>query len=65
MMHRHLEEHIDFLFGLDFQHRVKGPAGGRQQLPDNRSPLIKWHFTYEGPKHKILVIDNRTRRSLC
>ena len=58
-----LEEHVDFLFGLDFQHRVQGSAGGRQQLPDNRSPLIKWHFTYEGPKHKILVIDNRTRRS--
>lgn len=58
-----LEEHIDFLFGLDFQHRVKGSAGGRQQLPDNRSPLIKWHFTYEGAKHKVLVIDNRTRRS--
>ena len=58
-----LEEHIDFLFGLDFQHRVQGSAGGRQQLPDNRSPLIKWHFSYEGAKHKVLVIDNRTRRS--
>jgi hypothetical protein len=58
-----LEEHIDFLLGLDFQHRVEGSAGGRQQLPDNRSPLIKWHFTYEGAKHKILAIDNRTRRS--
>ncbi len=58
-----VEDHIDFLFGLDFQHRVKGPAGGRQQLPDNRSPLIKWHYSYEGAKHKVLVIDNRTRRS--
>jgi hypothetical protein len=58
-----VEDHIDFLFGLDFQHRVQGPAGGRQQLPDNRSPLIKWHYSYEGLKHKVLVIDNRTRRS--
>lgn len=58
-----VEDHIDFLLGLDFQHRVQGPAGGRQQLPDNRSPLIKWHYSYEGPKHKVLVIDNRTRRS--
>ncbi len=58
-----LEDHIDFLLGLDFQHRVQGKAGERQQLPDNRSPLIKWHYTYEGAKHKILVIDNRTRRS--
>lgn len=57
------EDHIDFLFGLDFQHRVQGPAGGRQQLADNRSPLIKWHYSYEGAKHKVLVIDNRTRRS--
>jgi len=57
------EEHIDFLLGLDFQHRVQGSAGGRQQLPDNRSPLIKWHYTYEGAKHKVLVIDNRTQRT--
>ena len=57
------EDHIDFLLGLDFQHRVQGPAGGRQQLPENRSPLVKWHYTFEGPKHKVLVIDNRTRRS--
>ena len=57
------EDHIDFLLGLDFQHRVQGPAGGRQQLPENRSPLVKWHYTYEGSKHKVLVIDNRTRRS--
>jgi hypothetical protein len=42
---------------------VTGPAGGRQQAADNRSPLIKWHYTYEGSKHKVLVIDNRTRRS--
>ncbi len=58
-----LEEHIDFLLGLDFQHRVVEVSGGRQQLPDNRSPLLKWHFTYEGAKHNVLVIDNRTRRS--
>ncbi len=58
-----MEDHIDFLLGLDFQHRVEGPAGGRQQLPDNRSPLLKWHYAYEGAKHKVLVIDNRTRRS--
>lgn len=58
-----LEDHVDFLFGLDFQHRLEGSAGGRQQLPDNRSPLIKWHFRYEGAKHKVLAIDNRTRRS--
>lgn len=57
------EDHIDFLLGLDFQHRVSGPAGGRQQAPDNRSPLVKWHYSYEGSKHNVLVIDNRTRRS--
>jgi hypothetical protein len=57
------EDHIDFLLGLDFQHRVQGPAGERQQIPENKSPLVKWHYSYEGPKHKVLVIDNRTRRS--
>lgn len=57
------EDHIDFLLGLDFQHKVKETTNGRLQAPDNRSPLIKWHYTYEGPKHKVFVIDNRTQRS--
>ena len=56
-----VEKEIDFLLG--FQDVLETKGSGRQQLPDNRSPLIKWHFTYEGAKHKVLAIDNRTRRS--
>ena len=27
------------------------------------SPPLKWHFTVDGPKHRTIVFDNRTRRS--
>jgi hypothetical protein len=57
------EDLIDFLLGIDHHHRVEVTFSGRYQLPDNRSPLVKWHYTAKGPKHKVLVIDNRTRRS--
>jgi hypothetical protein len=57
------ENSIDFVLGLDHHHRVARTAGNRYQLPDNRSPLIKWHYTYEGATHRVLAIDNRTRRS--
>ncbi len=57
------EETLDFLFGLDFPHRLIEKSNGRFQLPDNRSPLIKWHYSYQGAKHQVLVIDNRTRRT--
>jgi hypothetical protein len=26
-------------------------------------PALKWHFTVDGPKHRVVVFDNRTRRS--
>ena len=58
-----MEDTIDFLLGLDFQHEVKPSTNGRYQAPDNRSPLVKWHYTYQGAKHRVLAIDNRTRRS--
>jgi hypothetical protein len=57
------ENTIDWLLGIDHHHRVKVTFSGRYELPKNRSPLIKWHYTAKGPKHKVLVIDNRTRRS--
>ncbi|HEX6054141.1 MAG TPA: hypothetical protein VFZ21_32950, partial [Gemmatimonadaceae bacterium] len=27
------------------------------------NPALKWHFTIDGPKHRAVVFDNRTRRS--
>lgn len=58
-----VEETLDFILGLDIHHEVVKTTGGRYQAPDNRSPLIKWHYTFQGAKHRVLVIDNRTRRS--
>jgi hypothetical protein len=26
-------------------------------------PALKWHFTVDGPKHRVIALDNRTRRS--
>ncbi|MBX2873584.1 MAG: hypothetical protein KTR30_15830 [Saprospiraceae bacterium] len=57
------EDTIDFLLGIDHHHRVKVTFSGRYELPKNRSPLIKWHYGVKGSKHKVLVVDNRTRRS--
>ncbi len=37
------------------------------QTPDRRfgetNPKLKWHFTVDGPKHRVIAFDNRTRRS--
>ena len=37
------------------------------QTPDRRfaetNPKLKWHFTIDGPKHRVIALDNRTRRS--
>jgi hypothetical protein len=37
------------------------------QTPDRRfaetNPPLKWHFTVDGPKHRVIAFDNRTRRS--
>ncbi len=36
-------------------------------LPDGRfspvKPPISWHFMIDGPKHRVVALDNRTRRS--
>jgi hypothetical protein len=37
------------------------------QTPDRRfdetNPALKWHFGIDGPKHRVIAFDNRTRRS--
>jgi len=30
---------------------------------DGKDPPVRWHYSYKGPKHLLLAIDNRTRRS--
>jgi len=37
------------------------------ETPDSKfasaNPALKWHFTIDGPKHRAIAFDNRTRRS--
>ncbi|MEO1091107.1 MAG: hypothetical protein AAFX81_10765 [Pseudomonadota bacterium] len=46
------------LFGHDLRN---------QPTPDGRyasvRPPLTWHFTIDGPKHRAIALDNRTRRS--
>lgn len=45
-------DEIDRLFGF-------GLASGLE----SSSPPIKWHYSVPGPKHLLVALDNRTRRS--
>jgi hypothetical protein len=49
---------LDHLFGLDL--RPQPTVEGRY---DAVNPPIKWHFSVPAPKHLLVAIDNRTRRS--
>ncbi len=47
--------------------RMFGHDLDNKPLPDGRyaavRPPIAWHFTVDGPKHRVVALDNRTRRS--
>ena len=30
---------------------------------DGKDPPVKWHYKVDGPKHRVLVLDSRSRRS--
>ncbi len=51
-------ERLAQLFGHDLRN---------QPTPDGRyasvKPPLLWHFTIDGPRHRAIVFDNRTRRS--
>lgn len=49
---------LDKLFGFDL--RGAPELGGR--VGATRPPLT-WHYSVDGPKHRVVAIDNRTRRS--
>lgn len=51
-------DEIARLFGHDL--RNAPTADGRY---DSVTPPILWHFTIDGPKHRVIAFDNRTRRS--
>ena len=31
--------------------------------PEKPAPKVKWHFTIDGPRHRVVALDTRTRRS--
>ena len=43
--------------------------GGLVPLPGGRTesaePPLKWHFSVDGPKHRVIALDNRTRRQFA
>ena len=47
--------------------RMFGHDLDSRPLPDGRYPAVRppitWHFTVDGPKHRVVALDNRTRRS--
>lgn len=49
---------LDHFFGLDLRPQPT-VDGGYEAV----NPPIKWHFSVPGPRHLLLAIDNRTRRS--
>ena len=51
-------EKLAHLFGHDL--RNTPTADGRY---DSVTPPILWHFTIDGPRHRVIALDNRTRRS--
>jgi hypothetical protein len=51
-------EKLDTLFGLD--QRPKPTVDGDVEAVN---PPVKWHFSVPGPKHLLVAVDNRTRRS--
>ena len=46
------------LFGHDLRNEADGVGGFR-----GANPPIHWHFTVDAPKHRLIALDNRTRRS--
>jgi hypothetical protein len=46
------------LFGHDLSNQPQ-PDGGFASV----KPPILWHFSVDGPKHRVVALDNRTRRS--
>jgi hypothetical protein len=51
-------DRLDVLFGHDLRNEVN--LAGQY---DAVRPPISWHFSVDGPKHRVIALDNRTRRS--
>jgi hypothetical protein len=49
---------LDHFYGLDLR-----PQPQLDGTYNAVTPPIKWHFSLQGPKHLMVALDNRTRRS--
>jgi hypothetical protein len=50
---------LDHLFGFDL------PDSPLPGFVPATVPPMTWHFSVDGPKHRVIVLDNRTRRSFA
>jgi hypothetical protein len=55
---KNVAQTLDHLFGLDL--RPQPSVDGSYEAVN---PPMKWHFAVPGPKHLLVALDNRTRRS--
>jgi hypothetical protein len=42
--------------------RLQELFGLNQPDPEKPPPVLKWHFTVDGPRHRVVALDTRTRR---
>jgi hypothetical protein len=45
------------------QHALQTMFGLDQLDPEKPAPELKWHYTIDGPRHRVVVLDTRTRRT--
>jgi hypothetical protein len=53
---------IDGFLGLDKLPQPENPLKPNERYKPVNAPM-KWHYSVGGPKHQVVVLDNRTRRS--
>ena len=42
---------------------LEGLFGLNQPDPETPPPQLKWHWSVDGPRHRVIALDTRTRRS--
>jgi hypothetical protein len=45
------------------QHALQTMFGLDQLDPEKPAPQLKWHYAVDGPRHRVVMLDTRTRRS--
>jgi hypothetical protein len=45
------------------QHALQTMLGLDQPDPEKPPPELKWHYAIDGPRHRVVMLDTRTRRT--